>query len=391
MQAPSQVIRQIVEETRQSFFDFVDKRRPKFPTVLERMAADPMGASIFLRPAAWISPAQARIRDRRYLFLSFRYRELIARLPTQQVAVIGIGKDYFAARRLGLRTCPSADLFLASHAILFGKRGIPVARILDRWLGFFARQDGPCYLVMPHDTSPISLLLSRIAARCPNMRSVCIQHGLFNAGYDQDDLEGRNSRINLVYDEAQKREMLRRLPSAIVEPMGFPADFPDVSGGSGRPARIVLVGTGETEQPELLATALEVLVRVAGALRALGAPIEYRPHPAELRGRSRPDTRLALNRQDKNDLLAGPRKLFVGFNSTLLYEAFLSGHLVVVLDHPIVPGYQIREFGLRATFDELDQLASRVEREFTRDTSGDGLQAHVGFRFEAALRRADPA
>ena len=292
---------------------------------------------------------------------------------------------------MGLDTCPSADLYLAAHATLFGKRGIPVQRILHRWMALFGRQGDPCYLVMPHDTSPISLLLSRIAARCPNMRSVCIQHGLFNAGYDQDDLEGRNSMINLVYDEAQKQEMLRRLPLAIVEPMGFPSNLPKAATVDCRPARVILVGTGETEQPALLTTALQLFTRVAGVLEALDAPVEYRPHPAELRGGSQPETRLALNRQDKRDLLAGPRKLFVGFNSTLLYEAFLSGHVVVVLDHPLVPGYQIREFGLRATVDDLDQLAERVELELAREASGDVLRADVAERFENALRRADSA
>jgi hypothetical protein len=47
----------------------------------------------------------------------------------------------------------------------------------------------------------------------------------------------------------------------------------------------------------------------------------------------------------KATLLAGERKVFVGFNSALLYEAHCLGHLVVVLDDPALPGYRLSPFG----------------------------------------------
>jgi hypothetical protein len=378
----------IIRAVRESFFDFIEKRRAAFPTVLQRMGEDRYAASLLLRPAAWLSLKQIRVRQRKYIFLTDRHRDLIQRIATEPVAIIGTAREFLTARKLGLDFCSSGDLYLAAHAILFGRTGIPVDRILRRWISFLSQQQDPCYLVLPHDTSPISLLLCKLADECPNIRSVCIQHGLFNAGSDQDDIEGRNALINLVYDEAQKGEMLRRLPSAIVEPMGFPADLPTAEAAGNGELDIVLVGTGTTEQPEQLARAVAIFREVGRAVAPLDARVRYRPHPTERASRLSIDYGMPVNRQDKSSLLSGRRKVFIGFNSTLLYEAHLAGHLVVVLDHDDIPGYQIKRFGLRLRTDQVQQLPGHIMGELA--DMGTGLsRPDVGLRFKDAISRAE--
>lgn len=389
MRALSPETRKIADAVRKSFFDFIAKRQAAFPTVLRRMAADPWRAVVLLRAAAWLSLKQIRVRDARFIFLSCRHADLLGRLAGTETAVVGTLKEFVFSRRLGITFCFSGDLFLAAHAILFGRGGIPIERIVQRWKVLFLRQQDPCYLVLPDDTSPISLLLAKIASECPNMRSVCIQHGLFNKGSDLDDIEGRNSQINLVYDAQQKVEMLRRLPGAAVEVMGFPADLPVAHQAAEGQLQVVLIGTGATEQPDVLAKSVIIFREVARVLSSKHSRISYRPHPAEIRSNQLPDCVLPMNLQSKEDLLSGTRKLFIGFNSTLLYEAFLSGHVVVVLDDEALRGYSICRFGLRQKVSELWDLARLIDEQEGLASIQSDVGGNVLMRFSSALERAE--
>jgi hypothetical protein len=161
--------------------------------------------------------------------------------------------------------------------LLLDGRDRAAAGTLARWRSFFLRQTDPCCLVVGNETLLISLLRVKIAASCPNMRSVCLQHGLFNAGYDGDDIEGRNSDANLVFDEQQREEMRRRLPRERIGEMDYPAQLP----GQPRPAlpqpRVVLVWTGEVERTRAYQFALERFAlprRTCGGvpLRSAAAP-----------------------------------------------------------------------------------------------------------------------
>ncbi|MEO8161852.1 MAG: hypothetical protein ABI588_10575, partial [Arenimonas sp.] len=176
----------------------------------------------------------AGIRDRRYLFLSTRFRSLVSCFAPSEAAVIGGPKDRATAAALGMPFAFTGDLLAASSAMLFGNRWIPVQPVLRRWRAFLAGQSDPCCLVVPADTLPISLLLVKVARDCPNVTVVCVQHGLFNADFDADDIEGRNSDLNLVYDSSQRVEMERRLPGALAEVMGLPEEFMPLEPGAGQ-------------------------------------------------------------------------------------------------------------------------------------------------------------
>jgi hypothetical protein len=379
----------IVERVRAAFEEFVQARAPFFPTVRERMAADPWRASWWLWPARWLPLGDLSAAGRRYVFLNARHAELVASFGPTEAILIGGPSDRRFARRAGLPFCWQADLYLGARDILFrgpdARRAFP---ILERWRAFFQRQADPCFLVVANDTSPISLLLVAIAASCPNMRSVCLQHGLFNAGYDQDDIEGRNSDLNLVYDESQRTEMLRRLPRARVGVMGYPAQFPERPPAPEAAPRVILVGTGEVERPANYQLALRRFAEAAQGLLAAGMHVEYRPHPVEPEPVPLSEPRLPVRREPKAALLGGARKVFVGFNSTLLYEAHCFGHEVIVLDDPALPGYALSPFGHRLQAAHLAELPRMVAEGHATRASALPYPGRLRERFEAGLREA---
>lgn len=376
---------QIIEDTRLAFRDFAHKRSTLEPTILAHMVGREAGLVPLLRPFGLLSVNNFRVRGKRFVFFSSRHAQLVARFGPHEATVIGGPADRRFAARAGLPFCFSGDLFVAAYNILFDHRFVPSRRVVQRWLRFFAQQQDRCHLVLPNDTLPVTTLLAMIARRCPNVVVSCVQHGLYDNVFDLDDIDGRNSHVNLVYDDSQRREMERRLPGALVEVMGLPGWHaaqrePDVP-------TAVMVGTGVFENPARYRQALDVFSAAAAALARAGIRVEYRPHPSEGTATDAA-SRFPLNRAGKDELLGDERKLFVGFSSTLLYEADAAGHGVFVLDDPLLPAYALADFGHRivsADVGRLESLAPAVFRQAQRDNHP---PAGVRERFEAALERA---
>lgn len=388
MNAPGDEVEAIVRAAQASFADFVHKRRiTDDPGLLARHAASGRWKARLLAPLSWLSLNNFRVRGRRYLFLNTRLGALAGKFSDEPSALIGGPGDLAFARRHGLPFCFSGDLYAAAFDLLFGAPRAPSRLIVRRWLRFFAQQADPCILVVANDTMPLAMLLVHIARRSPNVVVVCVEHGLLSAGpvYQYDDVEGRNSHVNLVYTPAQRQEMERRLPGALVEVMGFPCDFEPLDPGEPQ-RRAVLVGVGSFEDLGALKASLRIFGEVARRLSGAGWRVEYRPHPSEL-GLGLLPRELASNREDKRELLAGRRKLFLGFGSTLLYEAEVAGHAVFVLDHPELPGYSIADFGSRVDARFLDDIGERADAALSAPSAAVAM-AGVRERFEQALARA---
>lgn len=376
----------IAENVKTSFQDFARKRSPLDPDFLRRIADAARWQARLARIFAFVPGIGRPIQGKKYLFLSARHAHLVTSFHRDEAAIIGGPGDFALARRARLPFRFTGDLLAASSSMLFGMQFVPTRWIVRRWLRFFARQNDPCYLVVPSDTLPIALLLVKIAEQCPNVTVVCVQHGLFNSGFDADDIEGRNSAINLVYCDAQRREMERRLPGALVEVMGFPAEFRREPGQTQPVRTAILVGNG-TLDPANYRRSLQIFDRVRSMLEAAGISVEYRPHPSEYRVPAA-QIPFRMNRQSKDGLLGGERKAFIGFTSTLLYEAHLAGHVAVVVHDDFLPGYAISEFGLKVDTSAMDGLPELIASASERVCIGEGGMTPLRARFDAAIARA---
>jgi len=376
----------IAQEARATFEDFVRKRAAWQPTILPRVLSRQAWLVPWMRPLSLLPLASGRIRGKRYLFLSGRYEALAAQFDRSEAAIVGAQGDLRAAQRADLPWRFSGDLFVAAHDVLLGRTGPGALRVIRRWLRFLRRQHPDCVLVVPNDTLPIATLLVSIARHCPNVTVACVQHGLFSDAAQLDDIDGRISHVNLVYDTGQRREMERRLPGAVAEVMGLPTAYRAASNDGDAPPAI-LVGNGATEVPGRYRRSLDVFSGAAVALERAGFHVRYRPHPSE-GDAAEAAARFALDRTSKDALLGGPRTVFVGFFSTLLFEADAAGHAVFVLEDALVPGYVLSPIGSRLDSDGVAELETLVPavldglRSDARDDAGPRA------RFEAALRRA---
>lgn len=370
---------------RASYEDFGRKRvATDDPAFFERVYRHGLPTARVLRFVAPLLRRSIAVSGRRMLFLSARYSDLLAAYDASDAMVLGGPADWRVARRLGLPFASTADLFLASYRILFGHPGSRPAEVFARWIAFLRRQADPCFLVVGNDTMPMALMLVTAAKSAPNVRVVCVEHGLLSAGpvYQFDDVEGRNSDINLVFTPAQRAEMERRLGGGVVEVMGLPVEKRAASIPS-RPD-VVLVGTGTLGDTDAYERALSLFGAVRDEVEATGHAVAYRPHPSE-RGLGLAERRFRIDRSDKNALLGGAVKIFVGFSSTLLYEADQAGHVVVVLDDPALPGYPLRDFGLPFASSDLARLGPFLDAALFRHALPPSNRPSPRARFESAL------
>jgi hypothetical protein len=375
----------VLRQAHERFADFSMKRSMLEPRLLRDATARHRGLARSLAPLALLPLGHAGKGGSRLIFLSSRFRWLLEAVREDQPIVVGNLRDLRAARELAVSFSFSGDLMATCYPIIDGRAGFASRLVVKRWLKFFRRQSERCVLIVPHDTLPISTLLVSIANECRNVVTVCIQHGLFDSSFQLDDIDGRNCRINLVYDRAQRAEIERRLPDVIAEEMGLPTDF---RAKVRRTAPlVVLVGTGVPECLVRYERALSVFAEGAAVLRSAGLAVEYRPHPSESPNHLQ-KFGIPLNTMEKSALLASERRIFVGFSSTLLYEAGSAGHGVILLEDPAIPGSILVPGSISlptSGLDELGRLAGAVM--YTSDACTDA-PLPLRDRFYSALDRA---
>lgn len=259
-----------------------------------------------------------------FVFEGTRFSDLHALLPPERVVILGglRARNYCAQHGYGFEW----DGYIKALFLLFYRKNIPLAM---RLLGFIARASigrsvsngGALFLF--EDTVPLGISLSLVLRRCAPV--ICITHGYTLSAADGSLLlpDGELCRYNVLYDEDQ-RGVFAGLDSKFFT-MGLPYEIPEIGGID---EQIVLVEQAEPDTPEEYEYCLLRMVKLSELLQKIGCSVVYRVRPgvarAGLEGRFP-----ALHQGPKDELLGGGRKIFVGYNSTLLYEAKACGHITI--------------------------------------------------------------
>ena len=95
---------------------------------------------------------------------------------------------------------------------------------------------------------------------------------------------------------------------------------------------ILVSGGGWGSENELHLKTLDILIDTARLLDELKIDYSFRPHPSHiLEGEYKNFKR--INTQPLEQVLSGNPKVFIGFCSTLLLEAYCCGHTVIEIRH----------------------------------------------------------
>ncbi len=264
-----------------------------------------------------------------FLFQGMRAQHLWGLFPKDQVYVIGTGPEGRRVKAMGYHFIP--DFAIERSVKLSVYQGVDALayRTLRRWRSWIKDRDVTVFLY--EDTQPVGAFFAHLEDYgTATYRAACLQHGHycgFNPPYRP---EGRLTEYNLVWDRQQGDWISDRPDKTAVMGLSYEAK----AAPAGPTRRVVLVGLG---MPDLQDKAMGLFLAASRALEAAFDDIEilYRPHPFEFRSPKGIEACAQafgqIDRTEKLDLLNGPRSLFLGEVSSLLYEAKQTGHIAAYM------------------------------------------------------------
>jgi len=258
-----------------------------------------------------------------YFFEGLRNKAYMEVFDPESVVIIGshIEKNY--AKSYGYKFCWSFPIESAVHTKIYFDLDFLICRQVGIWIHKLCKHKRIIFFLY-EDTRPLGTFFVHMAqALRHKATTVCIQHGYFVKSSYELRRDGLLSDINFVWDEDQIAAGDLNRSSAMVIGLPYVAVAKPTS-----KLKIILVGGSEKS----LDTYLEIYDLLHSSL---GLEVIYRPHPNEwpqelLDGKLKEMFPL-LDNLNKVERLNGPRAIFIGTVSSLLYEAGVAGHIVACL------------------------------------------------------------
>lgn len=267
-----------------------------------------------------------------YIFQGLRNKEYMAVFDPASVLVVGshVEKEYADAHGYGF--CWSYPMRSAIHSKISRRLNFFAIRQINLWVKELSKFDRVIFFIY-EDTQPLGVFFVYVGRLLPSIvTSVCIQHGFFLKYYYPIRIDGELSDINFVWGMSQS-ELISPNKLKIFE-IGLPyfaraKPFNEL--------HVILVGTGmEGSGTDIYERAINTYTKIHHALANISRiKTFYRPHPNEYNDE---ELIVKLNNifslvDDPNKLaqLDGPRAIFIGVESSLLFEAGIAGHFVVRL------------------------------------------------------------
>lgn len=261
--------------------------------------------------------------NKKYIFVGLRYKELLNGLPRDEMLIIARSKSDMAyALKNKIAFIASQNITYYFLKAYFEGKTESLKNEMYKFFKLFSLQQAICYLILTSDSKPDDLFFSSLACHFNGMfRVLYVQHGVILNFIDDEFLvfQGERTLFNLLYDESQREIALKYIKNSELLVMGPPWNLPCVMPQGNR--EVILVGTDEGSP------FYDIFQELSKLLKAANVNHTYRPHPAD--NNTLPDELLhCIDARTKEDLLSGKPKIFVGFVSTLLFEAYICGHTV---------------------------------------------------------------
>jgi hypothetical protein len=326
-----------------------------------------------------------------YIFEGLINKVYMTAFNAASVVIVGSHQEKEYAMIHGYGFCWAFPIQNAIYSSISKGWTYPAIRQLRLWTRILARPNRIIFFLQ-EDTQPLGTFFVYLGKLLPEtISSVCIQHGYFPKFYFPLRLEGALSDVNFVWDK-QQADLIGSNKIKTFE-IGLPYIAQAKPTGE---LNVVLVGTGMVDSGSgIYERSIKAYVEINKLLAGeMGVKVFYRPHPNEYS-----DKKLIaelrkfftlVESKDKVTQLNGPKSLFIGVESSLLYEAGVAGHLVahLKLDQSI-PAFEFDfEFGEAELENMLEWFLSVKNNINIVNESPVISQASPLERFNLALRAA---
>jgi len=300
-----------------------------------------------------------RIGNRRkYAFETFRNKTIIECLKPEEVLILGGRADYYACRANNYQFVWIGGVVAA--IIVATRDGHILPLKLQISLARKRFEASKRYFLLYEDQLPVGIFFAIFANEYSHI-SICIAHGVPST--EELILDGFLCKYHLLYQLDHKDDLR---PDSIYFELGPPFD---IEWGDDVSSTIILVGTGlQALMPTFYRKSLDCYRQIRNILEDLGWNVVYRPHPSE-RAHNFASHFSAVDTSSKVSCLSGSKKLFIGYQSTLIYEAKAFGHTVVTLGDPDVgklkrftPDKEIAATSVESIKDSLSELHAESKK-----------------------------
>jgi hypothetical protein len=292
--------------------------------------------SVVFECISWIMPMFHMNNIPKYIFHGLRHRALLEILPRSEVLVLGGRNEYMYCLQKGYRFHWIGYISKSFQLYIFENKKQPFFRFIKYIRNLFLNKiKSNTYLFLWEDTQPTGLTLSVALRSIPNLNIVCVAHGMF-LRYKNEFVpaEGQQCKFNLVWAESQKK-MFKEKNGCATFVLGLPYD---VKPSSKLSRNVVLIGHCGLDGEKIeYFYSLYHFCKIFTVLDKAGFNVSYRPHPQDNVNFVK-SIFSKVSFEDKNTALALERRIYIGFMSSMLFEASKFGNIVIGLDcSPILP------------------------------------------------------
>ena len=256
--------------------------------------------------------------QRIYFFESFRNQEIINLFDSKNILILGGNNDKKIATKNKYGFLWTSPIYSAIILASSNKTTFPLKSFIYIFKYKFNKQKINFFLY--EDTLPIGIFFS-LFGKYFNKQTFCLQHGF---GTKKEILfDGSLCKHNLLYSITQK-EFIEGDTKFYELGLPFDINLPVEKSNE-----IVLIGTGwKGLDPEFYEKSLKYYNQIKEIFDKSNYKIFYRPHPNE-KEIDYKSYNFNIDKKSKIECLSDTQKIFIGYISTLLYEAKVSNHLVI--------------------------------------------------------------
>ena len=275
----------------------------------------------------------------KYIFQGLKYKHLLEILPSNEIMIIGGRNEYQYCKEKGYKFHWSGYIGKAFELYYFGGMVSPYYQALKNIKKLINEKPYNLkYIILWEDTQPIGMSLSLILKGMENIKVICIAHGYEYKRKSKQKmrLDGSNCEFNLVYDQ-EHAKFYNREKTFI---LGLPYE---VKKSENIKNKVILVEEHGTSAGEEYIYCLNEIIKIYKILKKSEIEVVYRPRPGSDKNYL---SGIFTNIYDGNkfNLFEEGRMIYIGFNSTLLYEAKAYGNIIIGIKSDVL--YNQRNFSV---------------------------------------------
>ena len=324
----------------------------------------------------------------RYIFSSMRFPLLMSTMQPKEVMVMGGVKEFIFCLKNGYRFYWMGPIYYGFNLFIFSGKNNLFDSVITILRKIFSKDTNKRYLFLLNDQHPAEMTLSFALEDSPKLNIVCISHGMlsFETTGQKDANDGESCKFNFVWSDSQKSFFTTERNYASFT-LGLPYE---VYQAQSQCKEVILVGhCGVSSDILNYCHSVYHFISIYQALEKVGIKVFYRPHPQD-------DFDLAqevfsnISVMDKNVLLASARRVYIGFESTLVFEAREFGNISIGLDSLEIQDARAFDVDFEVSSDNFESLPGLILDIFHKNESKkNDKYGNLKTRFDRCINQID--